>query len=486
MSMIYDTIADDICRQMSFAPTDDQRAAAVAFGEYLQDERTYSLFVLRGYAGTGKTTLLNAITRVMERQGMLVELMATTGRAAKVLSAVSGRMATTIHRRIYRASSLGIEEGGDYRLGSPSGRPTLFVVDEASMISTHSSEPTPFGSGNLLDDLLSYVWSCEGSRLIVVGDTAQLPPVGSDLSEALDLGVLADRYGLRVYTSELTEVVRQRSESGILYHATALRNLIGAYSDATEGEPIPIALHLESHPDVRAISGADFVDAIDSAYRRYGRHEVLVVCPSNKRALHFNLGIRTRVLDYEDELVRGERLIVARNNYFHAKRPDRADFIANGEMIEVRHTYRHYYIYDLHFVDATVYLPDRDQDLDVRLLLSSLTDEQAQRSYDQRLALYNALVLDYSQDPSIADVRRAIRNDPYWGALEVKYGYAVTAHKAQGGQWGCVFVDLGLVSYLPNDRNMARWLYTALTRASECVYLVNPPESLIGMRVDDL
>lgn len=481
--MMYNLQREQILENMAFMPTPSQEVAVNNFVSYMMDTNPYSLFLLKGYAGTGKTTLLNAITQAVKDIGLEVELLATTGRAAKVLSATTGRVATTIHRRIYRATSASVEEGGSYKLGK-STHATLFIVDEASMISSVSTELTPFGSGHLLDDLLEYVWSSEGCKLIMVGDTAQLPPVGSTISEALDSEVLTTRYGMHVYETELCDVVRQTAESGILEQATYLRQLLDEYPDAEEGEPLPIHLSLGKQPDLKMLEWADLVDEVDSAFRLYGRENVLIVTPSNKRALMHNQGIRQRVLDYEEDIVRGEQLIVARNNYYYAQRRDKGDFIANGEMIELKRIYRHYERYGLHFVDASVYLPERDDELDVRLLLTGLQDEQAQRSYEQRLELYNALALDYqvSAGSGVIDVRRAIKRDPFWGALEVKYGYAVTAHKAQGGQWACVFVDLSLMTLLPQDRNMVRWLYTAITRATERVYLLNPPEGFYSYR----
>lgn len=480
---MYNLQREQILENMAFMPTPSQEVAVNNFVSYMMDTNPYSLFLLKGYAGTGKTTLLNAITQAVKDIGLEVELLATTGRAAKVLSATTGRVATTIHRRIYRATSASVEEGGSYKLGK-STHATLFIVDEASMISSVSTELTPFGSGHLLDDLLEYVWSSEGCKLIMVGDTAQLPPVGSTISEALDSEVLTTRYGMHVYETELCDVVRQTAESGILEQATYLRQLLDEYPDAEEGEPLPIHLSLGKQPDLKMLEWADLVDEVDSAFRLYGRENVLIVTPSNKRALMHNQGIRQRVLDYEEDIVRGEQLIVARNNYYYAQRRDKGDFIANGEMIELKRIYRHYERYGLHFVDASVYLPERDDELDVRLLLTGLQDEQAQRSYEQRLELYNALALDYqvSAGSGVIDVRRAIKRDPFWGALEVKYGYAVTAHKAQGGQWACVFVDLSLMTLLPQDRNMVRWLYTAITRATERVYLLNPPEGFYSYR----
>lgn len=477
--MPYNLPPEAILELLPAYPTPSQERAIELLSAYLADDNPYSLFLLKGYAGTGKTFLLRAIAEACEGLGLQVELLATTGRAAKVLSASTGRRSSTIHRAIYRATTASVEEGGGYRLGK-AGERTLYIVDEASMISGSASEQTPFGSGSLLDDLLEYIWASEGCKLIFVGDEAQLPPVGSQLSDALSGEVLRERYGMSVYETCLTEVVRQEARSGILEQATALRQLLDKYRDHEPDELIPLELQLEGYSDLVIVPDYDLIDTIDSAYRRYGREQVLVISPSNKRSLMHNVGIRQSVLDYDDMLVRGEQLIVARNNYYYAQRRDKGDFIANGEIVELRRTYKHYHRYGLHFADATIYLPEREDEMEVRLLLSGLEDEAPQRSYEQRLELYNALAHDYQVEAGtgIVDTRRAIRKDPFWGALEVKYGYAVTAHKAQGGQWACVFVDLALLDYLPSDKAMIRWLYTALTRATERVYLINLPKSL--------
>ena len=460
--------------------TSDQRDALRALCEYLEEPSPYALFLLTGYAGTGKTFLLRTITDLALQSGLRVELMASTGRAAKVLSASTGRPASTVHRTIYRASTQMQEEGGSFQLGRVSATtPTLFIVDEASMIAGDTGEVSPFGSGNLLDDLLSYVWSAEDAKLIFVGDTAQLPPVGTSLSDALNAEVLTSRYGLHVYGMELCEVVRQK-RGGILHNATQLRELLDEYTDEDPEALLPIHLETEGLRGIFPVEPGTFIETLDDAYRKYGEEECLVICPSNKLALECNHAIRSSVLYYEEEaVVQGERLIVARNNYHYTKRPDRSDFIANGEIIEVKRLRRHYYEYGLHFADATVYLPDRDDSLEVRLLLSSLEEPTPQRSQADRQRLFDLIAADYSDITSITERRKAIRRDPFWGALEVKYGYAVTAHKAQGGQWSCVFVDLTFVGYLPEDRNLVRWIYTAITRATKRVYLLGYPAGLV-------
>lgn len=447
----------------------------------MQDPYPYSVFLLKGYAGTGKTFLLNLITSVCADSGMSIELMASTGRAAQQLSAATGRAAHTIHRRIYRASSAMPEQGGSYKLASNARASSLVVVDEASMISGSSQDVSPFGSGNLLDDLLSFVWQADNAKLILVGDMAQLPPVGTPVSDALNAEVLSSRYGLRVYEYELTEVVRQEEESSILALATELRTLLQEHEHVGDDEELPLQIDLRTKDpkEIQAITGAEIIDTMDNAYRAFGLSGCLVVTPSNKRALTFNQGIRAQVLDYDEQIVRGDRLIVARNNYHYAEQRDRSDFIANGELVEVVRLHKYREMYDLHFVDATILLPDRVREIEARLLLSGLDDEQPQRTHQQREVLFAQIALDYEHISSITERRRQMRKDPYWGALEIKYGYAITAHKAQGGQWPCVFIDLGLLGYLPTDKNMIRWLYTAVTRATERLYLINVPENFL-------
>ncbi len=477
--MLSDSIIEKFLAKMPFSPTSIQHFALQQCAEYLLEENPYSVFLLKGYAGTGKTFLLQAITSAVEDLGMKVELMASTGRAAKHLAQQTGRTATTIHRRIYQAKNSHALDG-TYQLASRAKTPTLFIVDEASMISGQSYEPTPFGSGDLLEDLLAYVWESEQCKLILVGDLAQLPPVGQELSDALNSEVLSERYGLQVYEAELDEVVRQSQGSEILNQATYLRELLLKSKDYALGEKVDLLFDIKPKRDVHLVSGVDLIDCIDTAYRNYGRENCLIVTPSNKRALTFNQGIRAQVFDYDERIVRGENLIVARNNYFYAKRRDKSDFIANGEAMELVRIHHHISEYDLDFADATVYLLDRDKELEVRLLLTSLDDEKAQRSYDDRRKLYETLRLEYGERLSGRQLKQAISKDPFWGALEVKYAYAVTAHKAQGGQWDCVFIDFGLVgSYLPVDKQMLRWLYTAFTRATQELYLINVPKQLL-------
>ncbi len=478
--MLSDDIFELFLKKMPHQPTDIQREALAECSKFLIDENPYSVFLLKGYAGTGKTFLLKAITQAVEDLGVEVELMASTGRAAKHLGLQTNRKATTIHRRIYRAKGDATALDGSFKLDSPSKKPTLFIVDEASMISGQGNEPTPFGSGDLLEDLLSYVWESNSCKLILVGDSAQLPPVGQEISDALNAEALSNNYGLTVYEAELDEVVRQEADSEILEQATFLRKLLKESSHLSDGINIPFNFNIPSNTDVEVIRGNELIELTEDAYRKYGRENCLVVTVSNKRALMFNQGVRARVLDYEERLVRGENLIVARNNYFYAKRKDKSDFIANGENIVLRSINRTFKMYGLEYADATIFLPDRNEEMDVRLLLTSLEDEKAQRSYNDRKQLYDQLRAEYGEKLRGRKLKQAIQDDEYWSALEVKYAYAVTAHKAQGGQWACVFIDFGLIgTYLPVDKQMLRWLYTAITRATDKVYFLNVPSALI-------
>lgn len=462
---------------MSHEPTAGQREAIKVFVEYMSERDPYSVFLLRGYAGTGKSTLIKAFASVSKRVGLEPVLLATTGRAAKVLTTLSGRRATTVHRAIYRPSSALVEEGGHFSLDKL-GKPSLIIVDEASMISDKSKEDTPFGSGHLLRDLFRYVQSSERTKLILVGDTAQLPPVGSELSEAIDPDVLSSNYGLKVFTYELNEVLRQAEGSETLRQATALREQLAIEHDFSTQSRYTIQLDPKRGTDLEPVDWDELPEAVGYAYRHYGEEQSLILSYSNKGALMHNLGIRTYILGYEEELVRGERLIVARNNYYYAQRKDKGDFIANGEMLEVLKIYRYHEAFGLRFADVLVRLCDGGEEFDVRILLSTLTDGKVQRDVEERQVFYKHLK-EYYRDmgfKSNREMRSVIAKDPFWGALEVKYGYAVTVHKAQGGQWDCVLVDLSVMDYSPHNRNMLRWLYTAITRGKEKVFLVTPPK----------
>ncbi len=466
--------AVEITENLHFTPTASQEKAIQTLSEYLSMHNPYTIMVLSGYAGTGKTQLVAATVTTLIKYNIPFELLAPTGRAAKVLSAYTGQQASTIHRRIYNAGSQLIEEGGSYRLACHKRDGTVFIVDEASMISVQSGDYTGFGSGELLSDLLEYVHGADACRLIIVGDRGQLPPVHAVHSHALDIEFLSSRYGLNVFEASLVDVVRQGAGSAILDLATYLRALISI-------QPLPeLRLAIPKVDDLRSISSDELIDSLDRSYRDVGIDECLVICYSNKRTLAYNRGIRAQVLSYEEELVRGERLMVARNNYSFAKRKDRSDFIANGEIIELMRTSKHYDLYGFRFVDAEVILLEQGEERKLRLIMDVLSSESAALSFDQRQELFDQVSLDYEHISSITDRRKALRKDLFLNALEVKYAYALTCHKAQGGQWQHVYIDLSILSYVPYDEQLCRWLYTAVTRATERLFLINTPSKLLA------
>lgn len=466
--------AVEISENLHFTPTASQEKAIHTLSEYLSSPEPYRIMVLSGYAGTGKTQLLAATVTTLIKYKVPFELLAPTGRAAKVLRAYTGQKASTIHRSIYNAASQLFEEGAKFRLGSHKRDGTVFIVDEASMISAQSGEYTGFGSGELLSDLLEYVHRADACRLIIVGDRGQLPPVQELHSPALDVEFLSSRYGLNVFEASLVDVVRQGAGSAILDLATYLRDIVGK-------TPLPkLQLAIPKMGDLCAISSDELIDALDRSYRDVGIDECLVICYSNKRALAYNRGIRAQVLSYEEELVRGERLMVARNNYSFAKRRDRSDFIANGELIELMRTSKHYDLYGFRFVDAEVLLLEQGEECNLRLIVDVLSSESAALSFDQRQELFDQVSVDYEHISSVADRRKALRKDLFLNALEVKYAYALTCHKAQGGQWQHVYIDMSFLSYVPYDEQLCRWLYTAVTRATERLFLINTPSKLLA------
>lgn len=433
-----------------------------------------SVFIINGYAGTGKTSLTGALVKALEEVGRPVVLLAPTGRAAKVFSAHSGHPAYTIHRKIYRGPS-GSLSGGftmmqDNRLSN-----AVFIVDEASMIGDHEAEGagmTP--SGGLLEDLLQYVFTGDNCRLILLGDVAQLPPVGSVESPAMT----PKRYkelGLHVSRAVLTDTVRQSRHSGILRNATWLRR-------AMLVDPLPVPrLILDGYSDLSVIEGEEVVDAIGDCYREYGAGETTVITRSNRRATAFNLGIRSRILDSEEELVKGERLLIAKNNYTWSAKIKGLDFIANGDVAVVTAVHGTEEKYGFRFANVTLRLPDHDAEVDCRIFLDTLTDESASLPRERMEALAQARIEDPEVNaPDVPyDTRlRRLRNDEYFNALQVKYAYAVTCHKAQGAQWINVFVDLGGIPPEAQGLDFYRWLYTATSRATGHLYYINPGEEM--------
>lgn len=490
--MINNFLSTKIRENFGFAPTDEQSEAISLMGEFLMSRRGMELFLLRGYAGTGKTTLVGALVKTLTQLRQPVVLMAPTGRAAKVFSNYSGCPAYTIHKRIYRQKS--ITDDSSFSLNVNLSKHTLFIVDEASMIANDGLSSSVFGTGRLLDDLIQYVYSGEGCRLMLMGDTAQLPPVGEEESPALSTSLLAS-YGLRVFETTLTQVMRQLSESGILYNATKIRQHLHTLQSTSFGGVLtqsPLALPVRvgasglsvSFPDVCRITGNELIDSLESSYSRWGADDCMIICRSNKRANIYNQGIRNRILYREEELTSGDRLMIVKNNYHWIERiareerqPQPLSFIANGDIAVVRRVRRTRELYGFRFADVLLRFPDYDDyELEATVLLDTLHSESPALTRDESNRLFEAVMDDYAHISQKKERYQQLRLDPHFNALQVKYAYAVTCHKAQGGQWSCIYLDQG---YLPPDLTAIdyyRWLYTAFTRATEQIYLVNWPE----------
>lgn len=471
--MINSYLVGQIKENFPHEPTSEQSFAIEELAEFLLSPVNDTLFILRGYAGTGKTSLVSAVVKTMMKLDQKAILLAPTGRAAKVFSVYSGHSAFTIHKKIYRQQSFS-NELSNFSLNDNLHQHTLFIVDEASMISNDGLSGSVFGSGRLLDDLIQYVYSGQGCRLLLMGDTAQLPPVGEEESPALTSDVLKG-YGLSVREIDLTQVVRQLGDSGILWNATALRHLI-AQGDANS---LP-KIRVKGFPDIRLLAGDELIEEISSCYGKVGMDETIVVCRSNKRANIYNKGIRNTILYREDELSGGDLLMVAKNNYFWTEKSAEIEFIANGDMAVVRRVRRTREMYGFRFADVQLTLPDyNDYELEATVLLDTLhTDAPALPKADNDRLFY-AILEDYSNISTKRERMKKMKADPYYNALQVKYGYAVTCHKAQGGQWKKVFLDQGYISPEMLTPDYFRWLYTAFTRATETLYLVNYPKDQV-------
>ena len=467
--MINNYLERQIKENFPYQPTPEQENAIKLLSQFLCSPKADVAFLLRGYAGTGKTSLVGALVRTLDFLKQKVVLLAPTGRAAKVFSAYAGHPAFTIHKKIYRERAYS-GEGGNFTLNDNLTTHTLYIVDEASMISNAGLSGAMFGTGRLLDDLVQFVYSGQGCRLLLMGDTAQLPPVGEELSPALYADALRG-YGLEVVETDLTQVVRQEQQSGILWNATALRRLI-----AEEEWGVLPKIRISGFPDVKLLPGNELIDALSACYDRDGTDETIVVCRSNKRANIYNNGIRAQILWREEELESGDLLMVAKNNYYWTEKEKNLDFIANGETAVVRRVRRTAEMYGFRFADVLLSFPNwQDAELEVRLLLDTLHSDAPALSREESERLFQTVLEDYVDIPLKRDRMKKMKADPYYNALQVKYAYAVTCHKAQGGQWKNVFLDQGYMSeeYLTPD--YFRWLYTAFTRATDTLYLVNYP-----------
>lgn len=479
--MIIDELKYKILQQFGFSPTQEQAHALEVFAEFLTDRDPHAVMILRGSAGTGKTTLSGAIVRTLKEIRQKVMLLAPTGRAAKVFSLNSGSPAYTIHRRIYREKSFsGVE--GQFNLNDNLYTDTLFMVDEASMIANMGLGGMSFGSGCLLDDLVHFVYQGRNDRLLLIGDKAQLPPVGEEESPALHAAML-EGYGLKVYECDLNEVLRQSEESGILYNATMIRQMI-THDDITQ---LP-KIHFAGYSDIKPMPGAELIEALADSYHHVGLDDTIVVTRSNKRANIFNQGIRNMVLDREEELSQGDILMIVKNNYYWMEEERKSNnklqsneipaFLANGDRAKVLKVRRRIDLYGFRFATLLLQFPDYDNyELEATVLLDTLTSEAPALTHEQQEQLFHQIEEDYQDIPLKADRMKAIRQDQFFNALQVKFAYAVTCHKAQGGQWAHVYVDQGYMTDDMLNPDYIHWLYTAFTRATEMLYLVNWPET---------
>ena len=468
--MINNYLETQIKENFPYQPTPEQEIALKSLSEFLLSPRSEVVFMLRGYAGTGKTSLVGALVRTLDKLQQKSVLLAPTGRAAKVFSAYAGHPAFTIHKKIYRQQSFS-NEVSNFSVNDNLTTHTLYIVDEASMISNEGLSGAVFGTGRLLDDLIQFVYSGTGCRLILMGDTAQLPPVGEEESPALSADKLRG-YGMEVYEAQLTEVVRQMHDSGILWNATELRRYISEENFLT----LP-SVRVEGFPDIRMVSGSELIEVINDCYGQAGMDETIVVCRSNKRANIYNKGIRNTILFREDELNSGDLLMVAKNNYFWTEGCKEIDFIANGDIAVVRRVRRVREAYGFRFADVVLAFPDYDgMELEVKLLLDTLHTETPALPKELNDKLFYSVLEDYADITVKRERMKKMKADPHYNALQVKYAYAVTCHKAQGGQWKRVFLDQGYMTEDMLTPDYFRWLYTAFTRATEILYLVNWPK----------
>lgn len=468
--MLKDHIKNIILKKLSFEPTTDQDHLIGGLAEFILDDDEQSIFLIKGYAGTGKTTIISALVNAFKKLKLKSVLMAPTGRAAKVLTAYSKKNAYTIHKKIYRQKSS--KDGfGVFKLDTNLHANTIFIVDEASMISNGAGESAGgrqiFGSGQLLDDLIKFVYNDRKCKLILIGDTAQLPPVGLDISPALDARQL-ESYGYRVKEYNLKEVVRQRLNSGILNNATQIRNLI-----SREEQSFP-ELTVHDNVDIEKISGEDLIETISDSYDKFGYEDTMIITRSNKRANQYNQGIRSQILWREEEIAVGDYLMVVKNNYFWLGDNEKIDFIANGDIAEITRIKKYQERYGHRYVDVSLRFIDYDGlEIDCKIILDTLNINTAALPGEDSKQLFYDILEDYQHHKTKKKQYEGVKNDEFFNALQVKFAYAITCHKAQGGQWKNVFIDHGYLTDEMMNKEYLRWLYTAFTRPTEKLFLVN-------------
>ena len=461
-------IYNHLCKNLGNAPTDDQSDSLKKLADYITGNTNDVIFLLTGYAGTGKTSLISSVVKTLELLRIKSVLLAPTGRAAKVLSSFAGKQAFTIHKKIYRQKSS--KDGmGSFVLDRNLYKDTYFIVDEASMVSNNSNDLSLFGSGKLLDDLIEYVYSGIDCKLIIAGDTAQLPPVGSELSPALDPESLKE-YGFGLVSSELKQVVRQSENSGMLMNATRVRLQIA------EQHLVHPSLDCENYGDVKRISGEELIDEITTSYGTSGLEGTIIVVNSNKQANRYNQGIRNRIFFREEEISPGDMVMVVKNNYFLTEDEEDTGFIANGDIAEVKRIRKYEEKFGFRFADMSLRFADYDLEIESKVMLDVLQLDTPALPPEKSRELFQNILSDYIYLKTRRKQFEAVRNDPYFNALQVKFSYAVTCHKAQGGQWQRVFIDQGMFNRQETTIDYLRWFYTALTRATDRLYLVNFPD----------
>ena len=470
-----DFIYRGIVSRLKYEPTPGQSEMIRGISSFLLDDSS-DIFIVNGYAGTGKTSAISAVVSLLGNLHLKCVLLAPTGRAAKVFSSYASAPAFTIHKHIYRQKSVGGDGFGQFSLAPNKDKDTVYFVDEVSLLGIDSGQQQSlFGSGNLLEDLVAYVRSAPGNKLVMIGDSAQLPPVGLDASPALSKDYMAMMGN--VQWAELTEVVRQPEASGILYNATMLREMISGCMDCDDLTP---QLRVDGFSDVERISGGELIEKLSEAYSRYGEDDTIILCRSNRRAIKYNQGVRATVQFKEERLVRDDKLMIVKNCYQFIESVKGLDYIANGDIARLVKISGYEERYGLHFAKARLSFPDYDdQEIVANVILDTLDSESAALTYEQQNMLYNGVNEDYAHIRSKKKRYDAVREDKYYNALQLKYANAITCHKSQGGQWKCVFIDnpFWQDELVPDD---LKWLYTAVTRGIEKVYFVNFKDKFFG------
>ena len=481
--MDRNTLFNILLNNFGFTPTEGQAKVLYHLSAFILTEKERPVYLLRGYAGTGKTTLVSTLVKTLPSLGMRYQLLAPTGRAAKVMSTYTGKPSSTLHRKLYRFQ---VNANGEFRMARAENKAkdTIFIVDECSMISDQSDGYS--WSRSLLDDLIEYVFSGSCCKLLLIGDSAQLPPVGLDISPAMDFDILKNGFSLTLASYEMKEVMRQALDSGILHNATKLRSLMSTDNEQLstdfwyEGYQLPL-LEINNFSDIVKIDPMSFEELLWQSFGdKRNNNDSVVICRSNKRANMFNQAIRSRVLQEEGELSTGDKLMIVKNNYYWSGQQSavsgQISFLANGDMIEITRINKFEEMYGFHFADVDIQLTDYEEapTLSVKIIMETLYSDSPALTNEEAKRLYQAVEEDYMDIPRAADRRKSMKENPYYNALQVKFGYALTCHKTQGGQWNYVFIE---APYLPDETTIElgdlRWLYTALTRASEKVYLVN-------------